>query len=125
MSDVTISPGLQAHITVTVTEADTAIAFGSGSVPVLATPRVVALVEAAAVAAVAGRTPEGTTTVGTRIVLDHLVASPLGSQVTAHAEVASVDGRRTSFAVWVTMDGREVARGDHVRATVATDGFVR
>lgn len=118
-----IAVGLRAEVGITVTDADTAIALGSGAVPVLATPRLVALVEAAAVAAVDGSLPEGMTTVGTRIELDHVAASPVGSRVVAHAAVTAVDGRKTEFGVWATMDGRDVARGTHLRVTVPLGGF--
>ena len=67
-----LEPGLQAAFRYTVTEADTAAAIGSGEVPVLATPRVLALAERATVAAVAGALQAGATTVGTRVELDHL-----------------------------------------------------
>ena len=123
MPESTITPGLTAAIQLTVTDDDTAIAMGSGSVPVLATPRIIALVEEAAVAAVADHVPEGSTTVGTRIAMDHVVASPVGSHVVGHAKVTAVDGRKTEFRVWVVMDGLEVARGDHVRVTVRLEGF--
>src|ERR687890_2840888 len=69
---MTLEPGLQAAFRHTVTEADTAAAIGSGEVPVLATPRVLALAERATVAAVAGALQAGATTVGTRVELDHL-----------------------------------------------------
>jgi len=118
-----IVPGLRAERVITVTAADTAIAYGSGSVPVLATPRVIALCEAAAVAAVADHLPDGMTTVGTRIELDHLAASPIGSSVVASATVVAVDGRRSTFDIRATMGETIVARGVHTRATVQEEGF--
>jgi fluoroacetyl-CoA thioesterase len=80
-----------------VTEADTAEAMGSGSVPVLATPRLLALAEAAACAAVAPQLPDGLTTVGTSATLEHRRASPLGSEIVVEAELTEVDGRRLVF----------------------------
>ncbi|NOX22024.1 MAG: thioesterase [Actinobacteria bacterium] len=115
--------GAWAEVTTTVSETDTAIHFGSGDVAVLATPRVVALVEEAACNAIRTSMEEGRTTVGTRIELDHLLPSPVGSQVIARAEVVSVDGHWIEFAVAVTMDGREVARGRHYRVGVARERF--
>ena len=99
----------------TVGEADSAIAAGSGDVPVLATPRLVALCEAAACAAVAAALGPGTTTVGIRIELDHLAASPLGRTVVAEAELADVDGRRLNFEISATDGEVVVARGRHRR----------
>ena len=118
-----IAPGLRAEHTLTVGDDDTAIAYGSGSVPVLATPRVVALCEEAAVAAVADHLPYGMTTVGTRIELDHLVASPIGAEVVASATVVAVDGRSSTFDIRATMGDTIVARGVHVRVTVQEEGF--
>jgi fluoroacetyl-CoA thioesterase len=102
------SVGAAAEVTHAVAEADTATALGSGDVPVLATPRVLALLEAATVAAVAPSLTYGQTTVGTRISLEHQVATPVGRTVTASARLVAVDGRRLSFEVTLT-DGATVA----------------
>jgi predicted thioesterase len=79
-------------------EADTALAAGSGDVPVLATPRLLALAEAATVAAVAPQLAAGQTSVGTAAHLDHRRASPVGALVTAEAELTGIDGAWLSFA---------------------------
>jgi fluoroacetyl-CoA thioesterase len=100
--------GAKSQLELTVTTADTAIALGSGDVPVLATPRAVALVEAATVAATAGRLEPGITTVGTRVVLNHNRATPVGGVVFAEAELVEVDGRRLRFTVRL-LEGPEVA----------------
>lgn len=102
------SVGATADVTHAVAEADTAIAFGSGDVPVLATPRVLALLEEATVAAVAPSMADGQTTVGTRISLEHQAATPVGRTVTASARLVAVDGRRLEFEVTLT-DGATVA----------------
>ncbi len=115
--------GAWAEVTTTVSETDTAIHFGSGDVAVLATPRVVALVEEAACEAIRSSMEDGRTTVGTRIELDHLLPSPIGSEVVARAEVVSLDGHWIEFGVVVTMDDREVARGRHYRVGVGRDRF--
>jgi predicted thioesterase len=102
------SVGATADVTHAVAEADTATAFGSGDVPVLATPRVLALLEEATVAAVAPSMADGQTTVGTRISLEHQAATPVGRTVTASARLVAVDGRRLEFEVTRT-DGATVA----------------
>jgi predicted thioesterase len=102
------SVGATADVTHAVAEADTATAFGSGDVPVLATPRVLALLEEATVAAVAPSMADGQTTVGTRISLEHQAATPVGRTVTASARLVAVDGRRLEFEVTLT-DGATVA----------------
>lgn len=103
-----LSVGATADVTHAVAEADTAIALGSGDVPVLATPRVLALLEAATVAAVAPALADGQTTVGTRISIEHQTPTPVGRTVTARARLVAVDGRRLSFEVALT-DGDTVA----------------
>jgi fluoroacetyl-CoA thioesterase len=92
-----LSAGLRATVRAAVTEADTAEAMGSGNVPVLATPRLLALAEAAASAAVAPQLTGGLTTVGTSASIEHRRASPLGAEIVVEAELTEVDGRRLVF----------------------------
>jgi predicted thioesterase len=117
-------PGLRASLDLTVTEADTATAYGSGDVPVLATPRIVALAEAACVAAVVGHLPAGVTTVGTRVELDHLAATPVGRSVRADAHLVAVDGRRLAFEVEVRDGDTTAAVGRVERVSVDRERFV-
>jgi fluoroacetyl-CoA thioesterase len=93
-----LAAGLRATVRAAVTGADTAEAMGSGTLPVLATPRLLALAEAAAVAAVAPNLADGLTTVGTAASLEHRKASPLGAEVVVEAELTEVDGRRLVFS---------------------------
>jgi fluoroacetyl-CoA thioesterase len=101
------APGLNARVELTVTDADTAQALGSGDVPVLGTPRVLALAEAATVAATARQMPGGVTTVGTRAEVEHRAPTPVGRTVTALATIAKVDGRKLLFEV-VIRDGEQI-----------------
>src|SRR3978361_370591 len=94
-------PGLSARVELTVTDADTAQALGSGDVPVLGTPRVLALAEAATVAATAGQSPGGRTPGGPRAEIEPRAPPPLGRRVTAVATLAKVDGRKLLFDVEV------------------------
>jgi predicted thioesterase len=103
---------------------DTAIALGSGSVPVLATPRLVAWLEAAAVAAVDGAIEDGWTTVGTLIDLQHLAPTAVGRHVEAHATVTSFDGRTIEFELSATDDRTTIATGRHTRVIVDVERFV-
>lgn len=115
---------MAASVTRGVEEADTAIAFRSGDVPVIATPRVIALAEEATVAAVAGSLEPGQTTVGYGVQLTHLAPSPLGAEVTADVVLESVEGRRLVFRVSVT-DGRGlVAAGYVTRVVVERERFL-
>ena len=104
------TPAEAAHL---VDAGDTAEAVGSGDVPVLATPRLIGWFEAVTVAAV-GRLDEGTrTTVGTKVEVDHLIASPVGARVNVRAELAHVDGRLLRFeVVWVNTVGTRRPRLD-------------
>jgi predicted thioesterase len=120
-----LAPGLEAAFRYTVTEADTAVAAGSGEVPVLATPRVLALAERATVDAVAGVLEAGATTVGTQVELDHLAPSPVGAEVEVRAVLERVEGRRLRFAVRLDDADRPVARGLITRVVVDAAAFVR
>ena len=116
--------GALARIELTVTDADTAQAIGSGDVPVLGTPRVLALVEAATVAATTRKLAPGTTTVGTRIELEHTVATPIGRTVTAEARLTEAEGRRLRFAVSVHDGTVVVAEGTVDRVLVDRKRFL-
>jgi fluoroacetyl-CoA thioesterase len=100
------APGLSARVELTVTDADTAQSVGSGDVPVLATPRVLALAEAATVVATARQMPAGMTTVGTRAEVEHRAPTPVGRTVIATAALAKVDGHKLLFEV-VVRDGAD------------------
>jgi predicted thioesterase len=119
-----VSVGQTASLELEVTENDTAIALRSGSLPVLATPRVVALVEEVSVAAVGDALEEGTTTVGMKVQLDHLAPTALGRTVVAESTVAEIKGRRISFQVSVTDDRGLVAVGRVTRVVVDVDRFL-
>lgn len=118
------APGLSARVELTVTDADTAQAVGSGDVPVLGTPRVLALAEAATVAATATRMPAGSTTVGVRVELDHRAATPVGRTVAAQARLTKVEGRRLLFEVAVLDGDDTVAEGRVERLLVDRQRFV-
>lgn len=90
-------PGLASSERIVVADADTAAALGSGDVPVLGTPRLLALAEAAAVAAIAPGLEPGMTSVGISAVLEHTRASPIGAEVVVEAELTEVSGNRLVF----------------------------
>ena len=120
-----LDPGLHASFRYAVTADDTALAVGSGDVEVLATPRVVALVERATCAAVADSLTDDLTTVGTRVELDHAAPTPVGGTVTVEAVLEAVDGRKLTFGVRVSDDERAVATGTVTRVLVTRDRFLR
>ena len=116
--------GAVTRVQLTVTDADTAQAVGSGDVPVLATPRLLALAEAATVGATASRLPPGTTTVGTRVELEHRIATAIGRTVVAEARLAKTDGRRLIFEIVVREGDRVVADGRIERIVVDRQRFL-
>jgi predicted thioesterase len=122
--DGAVQVGLAGEAALVVSDADTAIALGSGDVPVLGTPRVVALVEAATLDALKGWLADHQTTVGTLIDVDHLRPSAVGATVHAQARLDAMEGKRLEFTVTVTQDGHEVARGRVVRALVDRETFL-
>jgi len=121
---VQIEPGLRGVATLVVADADTARAMCSGTVDVLATPRVVALCEEAAVAALEGHLPAGHTTVGMRVQLDHLQPTPVGATVEAEAVLEKVEGRRLTFTVSASDARGLVAAGKVTRVLVELDRFL-
>jgi predicted thioesterase len=119
-----LAPGLGGSATLSVEESDTATAMRSGDVPVLATPRVVALAEQATIDAVSEELPAGTTTVGSEVQLTHLAPSAIGSKVTADVVLETVEGRRLVFRVSVTDANGLVAVGRITRVVVQRDRFL-
>ena len=109
----------------TVTDSDTALAVGSGSLPVLATPRLLAWCEAVTCAALASTLTAGSTSVGTRIALEHLIASPVGADVSVTASDVFLDGRLVRFAVAARdAAGRLLASGEVTRVMVDIERFM-
>lgn len=119
-----VDPGLSANVVLTVGDADTAVAWRSGDVHVLATPRVVALCEEASVAALVGQLPEGQTSVGHTVQLDHVAPSKIGATVTAEATLQKVNGRRLTFTVSVSDGNGLIAAGIISRVVVDVDRFL-
>jgi predicted thioesterase len=117
---------VEATLTFTVTDEDTAIAVGSGSLPVLGTPRLLAWCEAATCAAIDPTLPAGSTSVGTRVELEHRAASAVGQVVQVTASESYADGRLRRFSVAArhTGDGRVVATGEITRVVVDAERFL-
>lgn len=119
-----IEIGLTHTSQLTVTEAVTAIEMGSGDMPVLATPAMMALMENAAMLAVADHLPEGCTTVGGYIASSHIKPSKLGDIVTATATVARVDGKKIEFKVEARSGETLLGEGTHLRFIVDKEKFM-
>ena len=106
-----------------VTEKNLAVALGSGSLKVLATPAVVQLIEVAASGLVEKNLPEELTSVGTALNVAHNAPTPLGMKVRAEVKIISVDGRKIFFAAEVFDERGEIARGTHERFIVDRKKF--
>jgi fluoroacetyl-CoA thioesterase len=121
------TPGSRAAavLTFTVGEQDTAAALGSGSLPVLGTPRLLAWAEAATCAALEAALPAGRTSVGSRVQLEHRAASGVGEEVTVTAQLQHADGRLVRFEVVAEdREGRVVGRAEITRVVVDVDRFL-
>ncbi len=116
--------GLQHTSQLTVTDAVTAITMGSGDMPVLATPAMMALMENAAMLAVADHLPEGSTTVGGHISASHLKPTKLGDTVTATATVTHVEGKKIEFKVEARCGDTLLGDGTHLRFIVDREKFM-
>jgi len=121
---VPVRPGLSASVELNVTDADTALAFRSGEVPVVATPRIVALFEEAAVLAVAGELQEGCSTVSVSVQMEHVSPTPVGGRLVAEALLDKVEGRRLSFRVSARDDRGLVSAGKVTRVVVDIERFL-
>ena len=121
----TIAPGLVGERETIVTPDLTAVHLGSGSVVVYATPAMIALMEAAAVAAIEHLLPEGQASVGIDIHAAHLAATPQGMAVRARADVTAVDGRRVTFSVRAWDAHELIGEGTHTRVIIDIDRFTR
>ena len=107
-----------------VTESVLAISMGSGDLPVLATPAMMALMENAAMLAVAPHLPEGSTTVGGHISASHIKPTPIGETVTATATVVKVDGKKIEFEVKAHCGDILLGEGSHLRFIVDREKFM-
>jgi fluoroacetyl-CoA thioesterase len=116
--------GLSARIEMEVTEADTAEALRTGYVPVLATPRIVALCEEASCKALEGVLPDNCTSVAKRLQFDHLVPVGIGGKVWAEATLDRIEGRRLVFTLSVSESAGLVAAGKLVRVVVDREAFL-
>lgn len=119
-----IAPGLTGEVEIVVQSQDTADALGNPGVHVLATPRLVALLEQSAIRAVEAYLPAGAGTVGTRLDVKHLAATPVGMRVRARAVLRQVDGRRFVYDLEAHDEVEKVAEGTHERFQITQARFL-
>ncbi|MBM7616031.1 thioesterase family protein [Alkaliphilus hydrothermalis] len=116
--------GMEGKLEITVTDKDTAEAFGSGGVKVYATPLMIGLMEGAALKAVDPHLPEGFASVGTHLDVKHLAATPVGMKVYAVAELVKIEGKKLSFKVEAFDEQEKIGEGTHERYIIQMDKFL-
>lgn len=119
-----ITPGITGEKSIAVTIDNTALAMGSGTLRVFATPAMIALVEGCCAESVEDMLPEGITSVGTKVEVEHLAASPLGASIFCKSKLINADDRRLDFEFEVYDNSGLIGRGKHTRFTVDAERFV-
>ena len=120
-----IENGTRHEVKITVTDNLTAASMGSGSLPVFATPAMVALMEQASCELLQKHLPEGITSVGTALNIQHLAATAVGVEVRAVATLTAFDGRRASFDVEAYDNAGLIGKGTHERFSIKIDKFLQ
>ena len=118
-----LTTGIKAVTEVTVDESNTAKSMGSGSLDVFATPAMIALIEKAACNVLEGKLGDGMTSVGTKLDVAHIAATPEGMKVTAEAELIEIDDRRLVFSVIAKDEKGIIGKGTHERFIVNAEKF--
>jgi fluoroacetyl-CoA thioesterase len=123
--DFGLRNGLTARVEMLVEDKDTASGYGSGGVDVFSTPAMIALMENAARSAVDQHLPKGYITVGTRLDVSHIAATPVGMKVYAEARLIEVDGNRLTFNVQAYDRKEKIGEGRHQRCIVNVERFMQ
>ena len=119
-----IEVGIQGLAEALVEQADTAKEVGSGDLLVYATPCMVALMEGAAWESIAPYLAEGESSVGTKMDVTHLAATPVGMSVRAESVVTAVEGRKVTFSITAYDEAGEIGRATHERVVIKTERFL-
>lgn len=120
-----LKAGIHNKKCLTVGESETALRMGSGSLPVLATPAMIALMEATAAESIAPLLEPGVTSVGTKISVSHISADPVGVTVICESTLTEVDGRKLVFSIMVRDRVGIVGEGVHERFLVKSERFMK
>lgn len=119
-----IKVGIKGSAEAEVTSQNTAVAYGSGGVEVFATPAMIGLMENAALTSIQGILPEGFSSVGTKVDVVHLAATPVGLKVNASSEIVEVDGKRIVFRVEAYDSQGLIGKGIHERFIIDVEKFM-
>ena len=120
-----LETGIKDYGEIIVTDELTAKRFGSGELEVYATPAMIALAEETALKSVADKLEPGQGTVGTRVDMAHLAATPLGMKVRCETELIAIDRRKLTFAVQVFDEADKIAEGTHERFVIDNEKFMK
>lgn len=120
-----IPVGTKGHAETTVVKENCAALVGSGSLDVFATPCMTALMEQAAYTSLLPFLEEGQGTVGTKLDVSHVSATPIGMKVRAESEVTAVDGKKISFRVQAFDEAGLIGEGVHERFIIAEERFLQ
>ena len=119
-----ITTGITGEKSVAVKIENTALAMGSGTLRVFATPAMIALIEGCCAESVEDMLPQGITTVGTKVEVEHIAASPIGASILCKSKLTAYDGRRLDFEVEVFDNAGLIGKGTHTRFTVDAQRFI-
>ena len=123
MEEDMIETGIKGHQEMTVTEADTARVMGSGVMDVFATPAMLALMEKTAFTSVTEHLNEGCGTVGIKVEIEHVAASPVGMKITCDSELIAIEGRKLIFSVETNDEKGLIGKGTHERFIIESEKF--
>lgn len=119
-----LAVGIKGESKSSVSESNTAVAYGSGGVKVFATPAMIGLMENAALSLVQKCLPEDQSTVGTNVNVSHIAATPVGMEVRAIAELIEIDGKRLVFKVEAYDEKDKIGEGTHERFIINLEKFI-
>ncbi|MBN1298449.1 MAG: thioesterase family protein [Actinobacteria bacterium] len=125
MNEFNLKPGMEGEVSARVTDENTALKYGSGTVRVYATPAMIGLMEAAAINCVDSRLPEGYASVGTKVDIRHIAATPVGMEVRARAELVEISGAKLKFNIEAYDSREKIGEGTHSRFVVKLNDFLK
>ncbi|MCL4417709.1 MAG: thioesterase family protein [Actinobacteria bacterium] len=125
MNDFNLKIGMLGEARTKVIYENTAIKYGSGSVSVFATPAMIGLMEKASINAVDSCLPKGYATVGTKVEIKHIAATPVEMEVVAKSELLEIDGLKLKFKVEAYDEKEKIGEGTHSRYIIYWDDFIR
>ena len=125
MNDFNLKVGMLGEARTKVTYENTAIKYGSGTVSVFATPAMIGLMEKASINSVERYLPKGYATVGTKVEIKHIAATPLDMEVVAQSELLEIDGLKLKFKIEARDDREKIGEGTHTRYIIYWDDFIK